>query len=240
MIVQLSCDIRLGYVMNRLLWFVIRTEIVKQCVARSNMLKGQLYTTGLQYGALADAMLEVSREVFVPDAFAGSAYVDDVIALGGGRYMLSPHMLATMLDAVEFEGHERTLIIGGGTGYSAEVVKHLCDKVVMVEERADLVSKARAQVEDVDVNTAPLSSGCAVHQPYDVIIIEGAVEKVPQVLLDQLVDGGRLVTVESAGVLAKGQVLVIEKHGDAYSELRGEQLSIPALAGFSENEEFSF
>lgn len=213
---------------------------MKHNVARSNMIKGQLYTTGLQYGAVADAMMHVPREMFVPTAFADSAYVDDVIALGGGRYMLSPHMLATMLDAAEFEGDERVLIIGGGTGYSAEVVKHLCDKVVMVEERADLVSKARAQVDDVEVNTAPLSSGCAVHQPYDVVIIEGAVEKVPQTLLEQLVDGGKLITIESVGELTVGQLIVIKRQGDTWLESRGEQLSVPALAGFSENESFLF
>jgi len=213
---------------------------VKHNVARSNMIKGQLYTTGLQYGAVADAMQHVARELFVPDAFVQSAYVDDVIALGGGRYMLSPQMLASMLDAVDFKGDERTLIVAGATGYSAEVVKQLCDKVVMVEERADLVSKARAQVNDVEVNTAPLSSGCAVHQPYDVILIEGAVEKVPEALLEQLVDGGRLITVESSGELAKGQLVVVTRKGERWVESRGEQLAVPLLAGFVAAEDFLF
>lgn len=110
----------------------------------------------------------------------------------------------------------------------------------MVEERADLVSKARAQVEDVEVNTAPLSSGCAVHQPYDVVIIEGAVKKVPQALLEQVVDGGRLITVESDGELTMGQLIVIKRQKDIWVESRGEQLVVPALIGFSENEDFLF
>ena len=213
---------------------------MKQNVARSNMMKGQLFTTGLQYGSVADAMFGVARELFVPQAFAESAYVDDVIPLGGGRYLISPHTLAVMLNSVGFDGSERTLIIAGGTGYSAEVVKQLCHKVVMVEERADLVSKARAQVEDVEVNTAPLSSGCSVHQPYDVIIIEGAVEKVPNGLLEQLIDGGRLITVESGGADTMGQLLVIKRTGKSWVESYGEQLSVPVLPGFKKSEEFLF
>lgn len=161
---------------------------------------------------IIEAMLSVPREAYVPTGLREAAYVGDNISLGPQRVMLDPRTFAKMLDALDIQPSEMVLVLGAGLGYSAAVIARLAEAVIAVEGDAALAAEAERTLssEGVDnalVMTAPLAAGAARHGPYDVIVIEGGVEDVPEVILAQLKDGGRigaLYMVQGVGVVRTG------------------------------------
>lgn len=167
--------------------------------ARENMLKSQILTGHVLDPRILDALMNVAREDFVPDPFKGSAYVDQEIPLGNGRFMMEPLDFARLLKYAAIGEGETVLAVACATGYSAAVLSHLARRVVAVEEEPALAETASALLKscpNVTFRKMPLVSGSTEAAPYDVILIEGAVEHVPQALCDQLREGGRLITAE--------------------------------------------
>lgn len=154
---------------------------------------------------IIDAMLSVPRETFVPDARREAAYVGENLPLAPGRVVLEPRTLAKLLDALDIQPTELVLNIGCGLGYSAAVMARLAETVVAVEEDEALAADAQRilseeGVDNAVVVTGKLAEGSAKCAPYDVITVEGGVEMVPEAVLAQLKDGGRIgaVFMESA------------------------------------------
>jgi protein-L-isoaspartate(D-aspartate) O-methyltransferase len=155
---------------------------------------------------IIDAMLSVPREAYVPDGTREVAYVGENIDLGEGRVLLEPRTLAKMLDAVDVQASDVVLDIGCGLGYSTAVLAHIADAVVAIED-----DEARAQeaqeilseqgADNAAVMAGPLAEGAAKHGPYDVVMIEGAVEHIPDAILEQIKDGGRVVSIFMDGAL---------------------------------------
>ncbi len=165
------------------------------------------------------AMLAVPREVYMPRARREAAYVGENVDIGAGRVMLEPRTLAKMLDALDILPSEAVLDIGCGLGYSTAVIARLAEAVVAVEEDDAMAAEAQRSlsaegVDNAAVVVAPLHLGDAKHGPYDVIMVQGGVEVVPDALISQLKDGGRIGAVFMQGALgiarighkAKGQV----------------------------------
>ncbi|WP_431299507.1 protein-L-isoaspartate O-methyltransferase family protein [Tabrizicola sp. BL-A-41-H6] len=149
---------------------------------------------------IIDAMLSVPREAYVPGDKREAAYVGENLDIGGGRVVLEARTLAKMLDALDIQPTEMVMDIGCGLGYSAAVIARLADAVVAVEEDAALAAEAQRllSVEGVDnaaVVTGPLVKGAPKHAPYDVITIQGGVDTVPDALLTQLKEGGRIAAL---------------------------------------------
>ena len=142
--------------------------------ARRAMIDNQLRPEGVTDGAVLAAMGSVAREDFVPDAARGFAYFDRPILLGEGRAMMPPAALGRLLSELAPRGGERALVVGAGSGYSAALLTAI---------GLDVMSTDR--LDGPDVSDA---SGAG----FDLILIDGAVEQVPQPLIDQLVEGGRL------------------------------------------------
>ncbi|GAB4388691.1 protein-L-isoaspartate O-methyltransferase family protein [Albidovulum sp.] len=145
---------------------------------------------------IIEAMLAVPREAFVPASLRDAAYVGGNIELDGGRVMLEPRTLAKMLDALNVGPGDLVLDIGCGLGYSTAVIARLAEAVVAVET-APLAAEAERRLAEQDVDNAvvieaDLAAGAAKHGPYDVIMIEGAIEVLPQAIADQLKEGGRI------------------------------------------------
>jgi protein-L-isoaspartate(D-aspartate) O-methyltransferase len=161
---------------------------------------------------IIDAMLKVRREMFVPDQMRQTAYTDSIIYLGGDRIVLDPRSFGKMLDAVNIQGDELVLDIGSGLGYSAAVIGKVCEAVVALEEDDDMASNSETILAtegclNVAVLQGTLSEGAAKHAPFDVIVIEGAVEEISDELVTQLADGGRIAAIfsqKSQGVLRVG------------------------------------
>lgn len=160
---------------------------------------------------IIDAMLTVPRETFVPDARREAAYVGENLPLAPGRVVLEPRTLAKLLDAVDIQPGELVLNIGCGLGYSAAVIARLAETVVAVEEDEALAADAQRILSEEGVDNAvvvagKLAEGSAKCAPYDVITVEGGVEIIPEAVLAQLKDGGRIGAVFMDGAVGAAKV----------------------------------
>ncbi len=155
---------------------------------------------------IIDAMLEIPREAYVPDALREAAYVGENLTLPGGRTMLDPRTLAKLLDALNIQPDHVVLDLGCGLGYSTALAARLAEFVVGVEDDEATADEAQAILSAHDVDNAavmsgPLAEGAAKSGPYDTIMIQGAVEQVPAAITDQLREGGHIGAIFAEGAL---------------------------------------
>ena len=191
---------------------------------------------------IIDAMLSVPREAFVPRDKREAAYVGENIEIAPSRVILEPRTLAKMLDALAFSGDELVLDIGPGYGYSSAVIARMCEAVVAVEDDADRVAEAQSALSEhgadgVIMHEAPLADGAAEHGPYDVVILQGGVEDLPQAISDQLKDEGRIACLFMEGAL--GTVRIGHKSDGHISWRYAFNASAPVLPGFEKATEFA-
>jgi protein-L-isoaspartate(D-aspartate) O-methyltransferase len=178
---------------------------------RAAMVASQLRTNSVSDPKVVAAMESVAREDFVPLDRAGLAYVDVPIPLGRGRSLNAPLVTGRLIVEARVKPTDHVLLIGAATGYSAAVLARLAKTIVAVESDPDLASQARKTLEPIDTVTvveSAMSGGYQENAPYDIIMIDGAVEAVPPALWTQLKPGGVMVTaVVDDGVtrLARGQ-----------------------------------
>jgi len=169
---------------------------------RTTMVDTQIRPADVTKFPIIDAMLQVRREIFVPDHLNETAYADTILDLGHGRVILEPRTFAKMLDAVDIQGNELVLDIGCGLGYSSAVIGNFSEAVVSIEENEAMAAEAEANLAaegclNVAVVQGSLAQGAAQHAPFDVIVVQGAVEHMPAALIEQLAEGGRIVAVFS-------------------------------------------
>lgn len=203
---------------------------------RTIMVDTQVRPSDVTKFPIISAMLDVPREAFVPNATRQVAYMDVPIKLGSGREMLEARVLAKMLDALDIQRSDQILIIGGNLGYSAAILGHMADSVVMVEEDAALASEAETTLGQHEIDNAvvlqgDLIEGAARAAPFDVILIEGAVETIPASLLDQLAENGRIAAVFADG--ANGEVRVGNKVDGHMGWRNAFNATAPILPGFA-------
>ncbi|WP_375272444.1 protein-L-isoaspartate O-methyltransferase [Sphingomonas sp.] len=208
---------------------------------RTAMVASQLRPSGVTDPRVVAAMAEVARERFVPAGMEELAYRDTAIDLGQGRRANTPLATARLLVEARLRASDRVLLIGAAMGYTAAVLARIVAEVVAVESTPALAAAARANLADlpnVTVIEGALEQGHAAAAPYDVLVIDGAVEQVPATLYTQLVERGRAVTgLNDRGVarLAAGardaDVLGLLPFADYYS--------VP-LPGFGKPRSFTF
>ena len=212
---------------------------------RIKMVDGQIRTTDVTSLPLISALLTVPRESFVPDARRALAYIDDNILLSedGARYLMKPSPFAKLVQLAEIGPNDSILCVGAATGYSAAVLSHLAKSVVALESDAALADKAAATLaglghDNVTVVKGPLPAGCAAHAPFDVIIVEGSVDELPQTLTAQLAEGGRLVVVEGRGNAGVARIYV--KASGVVAGRRAFNAAVKSLPGFERAPAFEF
>lgn len=173
---------------------------------RTTMVDTQVRPSDVTRFPIIEAMLSVPREDFVPAERREAAYAGEHVDLGRGRVVLDPRTLAKMLDAADIQPDEIVLDVGAGLGYSSALAARLAEAVIALEEDKSLASEAERALsavgaDNVAVVEGPLTDGAAKHGPYDVILLQGAVEHMPDSLVDQLKEGGRLVAIFAEGAL---------------------------------------
>lgn len=207
------------------------------------MVDSQLRTTSVSALDVLEAFLSVPREAFVPARKRELAYIDEDIEVSAGRYIMEPSPLAKLVQLAAVKPGDVVLDIGCATGYSAAILSRLASSVIAIESDEDLAAKAGDTLaelghDNVVVLNRPLQEGCPQEAPYDVILVDGAVDEVPQAIRDQLRDGGRLVAVEGTGNAGVAKVYV--RDGDVVSGRRAFNCSVRLLPGFEPRTQFQF
>ncbi|MDW3118904.1 protein-L-isoaspartate O-methyltransferase [Roseovarius pacificus] len=209
---------------------------------RTVMVDTQIRPSDVTKFPIIDAMMSVPREAFVPRNLREAAYIGENIDLGGGRVVMEPRTLAKMLDALDIQGDELVLDIGCALGYSSAVMARMAEAVVAVEENADMAGEAQGLLaengaDNVVLHEGPLGQGAAEHGPYDVIVLQGAVEHLPDALLDQLKDGGRIACLFMEGAL--GVVRIGYKIDGEMTWRFSFNAGAPVLPGFERHAAFT-
>ncbi len=191
---------------------------------------------------IIDAMLSVPREAFVPSTMREAAYVGENLDIGGGRVLLEPRTLAKMLDVLDIKPTEVILDIAPGLGYSTAVLAHMAEFVIGVEDDESRAEEAQSILSEQGIDNAAIISGALVEGaaksgPYDVIILQGAVEVLPDSLLAQLKDGGRIVSIFAEGDL--GVVRIGYKMDQRINWRMAFNAGAPVLTGFAKKAEFA-
>ena len=214
----------------------VQSPIPDFAAARALMVESQLRPQGVVDPAVTRAMGAVPRERYVPESVRALAYVDRAVALGGGRFLCAPAVLGQLLTQMMPERGQRALVVGAGTGYSAAVLTEMGLAVVAVESSPELAGVARKL--GVKAVEAPLEAGDPKGGSFDQILIDGAIDAVPQVIVAQLADGGRLGTA----LIDRGitRLAVGRKVGQAFGFMTFGDAGVPALPGFSRPKEFTF
>ena len=190
--------------------------------ARATMVDCQVRTVDVTDYDVLDAFSAVPREAFVPEALKPLAYIDaDLLVSAPGmpeRYVMEPGPLARLIQMAEILPGETVLDLGPATGYSAALLSRLAASVTAVEPDPELAVLARTTltglgIGNVNVVTGPLAAGHPAAAPYDVIVIEGAVEFIPDAITQQLAEGGRIVAVVGANGLAAKATLFTRSGG---------------------------
>ena len=157
------------------------------------------------------AMLDVPREVFVPAGQAAVAYSDGPLPLPDGREIAEPRTTAKLLDALDVARGDAVLVVGAGLGYATALLGHMAESVVAVEADAALAAEAEAALAQAGIDNAAvvagdMAAGLPKAAPFDVVLIDGGVERVPDALLDQLAEGGRVAAIFMDGRLGEARV----------------------------------
>ncbi|MBL8590819.1 MAG: protein-L-isoaspartate O-methyltransferase [Methylobacteriaceae bacterium] len=200
---------------------------------RRTMVERQLRTFDVTDLAVLSAFDAVAREAYVGPHYAGVAYSDRALpCVGGKRRLMSPMTLARLIQEADVGPDNVVLDVAGGAGYSAAVLARLARKVVALETEAPTLATGATVV------VGPLAAGAPAHAPYDVIVINGVVEKRPEALLSQLAEGGRLVCFERSG--AASRAVRYDRFGDDWSRRTLFNAAAPTVEEFRAEPGFVF
>lgn len=201
-----------------------QTTSYDSAAARFNMIEGQLRPNGIRDERVLGAMENLPRHAFVPPNMAGYCCVDEELKVLSGRWLLRPLVTARLVQNAAVEATDTVLDIAGATGYSAAILSGMAHKVIALEDDEALAQGARLTLEslacsNVEVVVGKRNEGWKSAAPYNVIIINGAVEVIPAALIEQLAEGGRIVTVfRSYGTAHAAHISEIR----VYHKIRGE------------------
>jgi protein-L-isoaspartate(D-aspartate) O-methyltransferase len=214
----------------------VQRPIPDFAAAREAMVESQLRPQGVTDPAVLDAMRRLRREDFLPSHTRPLAYADRAVAIGEGRFLPAPAVLGQLLTQMMPERGQRALVVGAGTGYSAAVLKAIGLDVVALESDAALADAAREH--GIDIVQGPLEAGWVGAAPYEQVLIDGAVDYIPDAIIAQLADGGRLGTaITDRGIT---RLAVGRKAGGAFGYLSVGDAGVPALPGFQRPRAFTF
>jgi protein-L-isoaspartate(D-aspartate) O-methyltransferase len=203
---------------------------------RKNMVESQIRPSDVTDRRITAAMALVPRESFLPAKLANIAYSDESLTIANGREVLPPRVLAKLIQLAEIDAADSVLVISEA-GYAAALVARLSAKVVSLLSDEESAKAARdaltaSGIENVTVVVDASASGWPAGAPYDVILIEGGIEQVPDALKTQLREAGRLVAIATDSSI--GRAVEFQKRGGTLVRRDAFQAAAPSLAGFRE------
>jgi protein-L-isoaspartate(D-aspartate) O-methyltransferase len=212
--------------------------------ARFNMIEQQIRPWNVLDQDVLDLLLVVKREQFVPAAHKALAFVDTEIPLAGGAAMFTPKIEARILQEVQVKKHENVLEIGAGSGYMAALLAHKARHVTSVEINPELqafaqANLARAGVSNVTVELGDGAQGWSAGAPYDVIVISGALEALPEAFLKQVKVGGRIAAIIGQAPVMTAQVITRASE-TAYDTVKVFETDVKPLTDAVKHSRFTF
>lgn len=213
---------------------------------RRNMVDSQLRPNKITDERVLAAMEALPREMFVPPVLAASAYRDEDIAVGPGRWLLEPMVLARMVQAAATQPGEKVLEVGSATGYGAALLRLMGGDVYALDSDVELTTRAEALLRKLGLTVSfavgALTEGLPKHAPYDVIFVHGAVMRVPETWTAQLAEGGRMIVAvaegNSAARVGKMRLILKQQGHISFRELF--DANIRFLPGFAPEKGFTF
>jgi protein-L-isoaspartate(D-aspartate) O-methyltransferase len=191
-------------------------------LARERMVKNQLIPRGIRDQRVLDVMAKVPRHLFVEEALLGEAYNDHPLPIGHGQTISQPYIVALMTEALLLKGTEKVLEIGTGSGYQTAILADLCDKVYTVERIRPLMVKARKTLDELGYNNVMFKAfdgtlGWKAFEPFDAIMVTAGAPEVPQPLLSQVAEGGRMV-IPVGSRFSQELIRIVKKQGSFVRE----------------------
>jgi protein-L-isoaspartate(D-aspartate) O-methyltransferase len=191
-------------------------------LARERMVKTQLVPRGIKDPRVLKVMGKIPRNRFIEEVLSGEAYNDHPLPIGHKQTISQPYIVALMTEALELTGEEKVLEIGTGSGYQTAILADLSRKVFTVERIRDLMVKARNILADLGYNNIMFKAfdgtlGWKEYEPYDAIMVTAGAPKIPEPLLDQLAEGGRLI-IPVGNRFSQELIKVIKKNGNIIQE----------------------
>ena len=225
--------------------------MLDSALRRETMVDTQLRPNEVTDGRLLEAMRSVPRELFVPPALRGLAYMDESIEVfpstdgAPARYLLAPMVLARLIQLAAVEREDTVLDVGCATGYSTAVLARLARDVAGLEPEPELAKTAHRVLRELGVDNAEIVQGALNeapkrHGPYDVILLNGSVPEPPEALLDQLRQGGRLACVIAPNNAVQGKAYLFVRVGDEASGVPHFDAGARPLPGFAPEPRFAF
>ena len=212
--------------------------------ARFNMIEQQIRPWNVLDQDVLDLLVVVKREQFVPAAYKALAFADTEIPLPGGETMFTPKIEARLLQEVQLKKHENVLEIGAGSGYMAALLAHKARHVTTVEIHPELkelaqANLARAGLNNVTVELGDGANGWSAGAPFDVIVISGALEVLPEAFLKQIKVGGRIgAIIGQAPVMS---ALVVTRVSEtAYDTVKVFETNVKPLTVAVQHSRFTF
>ena len=207
------------------------------------MVNGQIKPINGMTEKLVSIFKSLNRGDFMPEKFKESAYIEKNLILSNNRVILKPELVAKIAMYIDLKANENVLILGSTTGYLTAVLSLISETVIVVEEDHNYVKSSEIAIKAKNFNNViyinkSISSGCIEQSPFNAIIIEGAVDHVPQKLLSQLENGGRLIAILSENGLCNAKMFTRKE-----TMFHSQQLfpcSLPVLPSFKEKNIFSF
>ena len=219
--------------------------------ARYNMIEQQIRPWNVSDPEVLELLHQARREEFVPAAYRSLAFMDIEIPLRGtpeegvrtGQCMLAPRVEARLLNDLQVKKHERVLEIGTGSGYMAALLAQRAKEVLSLEIVPELADAARANLQRAGITNATVRVADGANAnlpegPFDVIVLSGSVAEVPQALLAQLKDGGRLAAIVGLDPIMR--MTIVQRHGSRFDTTQPWDTSSPRLTGFAEPSPFKF
>ncbi|MBM10024.1 MAG: protein-L-isoaspartate O-methyltransferase [Magnetovibrio sp.] len=212
--------------------------------ARQNMVDCQVLPNRVTNLKVVEGMLSLPREKFVPLELMDVAYLDGSLPLGSGRYLMKPMIMARLLDTIEPDNQEVAMVVGCASGYLTALLASMVSSVVAVEVDKTFNLRVGETFKELGIDNVllvkgSLNGGFNKQSPYDVIVFDGAVAVIPDSIIEQLADGGRLIAIV-IGEDGVGRVTLVTRHGEVISSRNIFEASAQLLPGFEHKVSFSF
>lgn len=217
--------------------------MVDFALQRTNMVESQVRPSDITDRRIIRAMLDIARETYCPASSAATAYMDLDVKVNSTRSLTAVRVLAKLIQGLDLAETDHVLHVGAATGYASAILARLAAKITALEIDAGLAVALAKNIVDHNLKSVtpvigPLAAGHAAGAPYDAILVDGSVVDVPQALIDQLRDGGRMVAV--IGVGRVGRITRWQRRSSAVDSRILGDAGAPPLPGFDKAATFVF